>query len=214
MSPDDILGRLTELRIIPVVVIEDDRQAVPLAEALQAGGLGTMEITLRTDAGLKAIERLGKRVPEMLLGAGTVLSVDQARRAVEAGARYIVAPGLSRKVVEWCIWNSVPVTPGVVTPTEIETAMDLGLGVVKFFPAEASGGVAYLKAICAPYRSMKFIPTGGIDEKNVAEYLKLPQVAACGGSWMVKPDLLKAGRFDEVHRLAAAAAAIASRLPA
>jgi 2-dehydro-3-deoxyphosphogluconate aldolase/(4S)-4-hydroxy-2-oxoglutarate aldolase len=213
MSPEDILGRLAELRIIPVVVIEDDRQAVPLAEALQAGGLGTMEITLRTDAGLKAIELLARRAPGMLLGAGTVLTAEHARRAVEAGARYIVAPGLSRKVVEWCIWNSVPVIPGVVTPTEIETAMDLGLGVVKFFPAEASGGVAYLKAICAPYRSMKFIPTGGIDEKNVAEYLKLPQVAACGGSWMVKPDLLKAGRFDEVHRLAVAAASIAARLP-
>lgn len=213
MSPETVLDRLAELRIIPVVVIEDDRQAVPLAEALQAGGLGTMEITLRTEAGLKAIQRVAKQVPEMLPGAGTVLTIEQARRAVEAGARYIVSPGLNRKVVEWCIWNSVPVTPGVVTPTEIETAMELGLGVVKFFPAEASGGVAYLKAVCAPYRTMRFIPTGGVDEKNVGEYLKLPQVLACGGSWMVKADLLKDGRFDEVHRLAAAAAGVASRFP-
>jgi 2-dehydro-3-deoxyphosphogluconate aldolase/(4S)-4-hydroxy-2-oxoglutarate aldolase len=213
MTSESILRRLGEIRIIPVVVIDDEQNAEPLAEALQRGGLATMEITLRTDSALEAIRRIGGAFPDMLLGAGTVLTTGQAQRAVDAGARYIVSPGLNRKVVEWCLANAVPVTPGVITPTEIEEALELGLEVVKFFPAEAGGGITYLKAVSAPYRGLKFIPTGGIDESNVAGYLKLSQVLACGGSWMVKADLIRARSFDEIRRMSAEAAALASRIP-
>jgi 2-dehydro-3-deoxyphosphogluconate aldolase/(4S)-4-hydroxy-2-oxoglutarate aldolase len=207
MTPD-ILPMLGTIGIIPVVVIDDEAEAEPLARALIEGGLPTMEITFRTGAARRAIERVAKAVPEMLLGAGTVLSVEQVKTAVGSGARYIVSPGMNRAVVEYCLANNIPVTPGAVTPTEIGSALELGVGIVKFFPAEASGGVEYLKAVGAPFGGMRFIPTGGVNEANVSHYLRLPFVHACGGSWMVKRELITAGGFDEITRRTANAAAL------
>lgn len=197
-----IVEQLGLIGIIPVVVIEDEANAEPLAQALLDGGLSTMEVTFRTDAAKNAIARIGRTFPSMLLGAGTVLTVDQVKTAVDCGAKYIVSPGLNRNVVEYCLQKDIPITPGVATPTEIEAALALGLHVVKFFPAEANGGIEYLKAISAPFRNMNFVPTGGIDEANLLSYLKFPKVLACGGSWMVKADLIANKRFDEVKRLA------------
>ena len=193
--------------IVPVVVIEDETQAVPLAEALLAGGLHTMEITIRSAAALNSIGRIAKGCPRMLTGAETVLTVDQVKAAIDVGARYIVSPGLNPKVVEYCLSAGVPVIPGVATPSEIEVALGFGLEVVKFFPAEANGGIDYLKAIAAPYKALHFIPTGGIDETNLLRYLKFPSVHACGGSWMVKADLLTNKRFDEITKLTGQAVA-------
>jgi 2-dehydro-3-deoxyphosphogluconate aldolase / (4S)-4-hydroxy-2-oxoglutarate aldolase len=187
--------------IVPVVTINDARHAGPLAEALSEGGLPCIEVTFRTAAAPAAIGAIAKQHPSMLLGAGTVLTVDQAKQAVDLGSRYIVSPGLNRKVVEYCLTHDIPITPGVATPTEVEAALDLGLNVVKFFPAEPLGGLPYLKAIAAPYTLVKFIPTGGIDESNLLGYLKFPSVVACGGSWMVKADLISGGRFDEIRAI-------------
>ena len=198
---DQILRQLGLIGIIPVVVIEKERDAEALAQALLDGGLWTMEITLRTGAAQSAIARIVKSHPTMLVGAGTVLTVEQAAAAVEAGARYIVSPGLNRRVVDYCLSRQIPVTPGVLTPTEIEAALDLGITVAKFFPAEASGGIAYLKAVSAPYQRLSFIPTGGIDERNLLSYLSLPQVHACGGSWIVRADLITQNRFAEITQL-------------
>jgi 2-dehydro-3-deoxyphosphogluconate aldolase/(4S)-4-hydroxy-2-oxoglutarate aldolase len=191
--------------IVPVVVINDAAHAGPLAEALMAGGLPCIEITFRTGAAQAAIGTIAKSHPGMLLGAGTVLTVDQVKLAVDLGAKYIVSPGFNRKVVEYCLTGGIPVTPGVATPTEIEAALELGLEVVKFFPAEANGGLPFLKAIAAPYKKVRFIPTGGIDESNLLAYLKFPQVLACGGSWMVKAELISGGKFDEIRKLTAQA---------
>ena len=179
------LERIGECGIVPVAVINAPEAALPLARALLAGGLPCIEVTFRTAAAGAAIEAIARECPELLLGAGTVLSVDQVNRALDCGARFIVAPGLNRKVVEHCLAQNVPVTPGVLTPSEIEAALELGLEVVKFFPAEAGGGLKYLKAVSAPYKSLRFIPTGGIDESNLSGYLSFRPVLACGGSWMV-----------------------------
>lgn len=199
MNP--ILEQLHLGGIVPVVVLDDAANAENLAKALLAGGLATMEVTFRTDAAEESIARITRTIPEMLVGAGTVLTVEQVKRAVGAGARYIVSPGLNKRVVEYCLAQNIPVTPGVATPSEIEEALGLGLTCVKFFPAEANGGLGYLKAIAAPYKQVQFIPTGGIDESNLLAYLKFAPVLACGGSWMVKADLLVNKRFDEVTRL-------------
>jgi 2-dehydro-3-deoxyphosphogluconate aldolase/(4S)-4-hydroxy-2-oxoglutarate aldolase len=198
----DVLKTLELVGIIPVVVIEDEDDAEPLAQALLRGGLPTMEITFRTAAAEGAMKRIARKSPDVLLGAGTVLTIDQVKAAVDCGARYIVSPGISVTIVEYCLKNNIAVTPGVATPTDIQTAIGLGLDVVKFFPAEASGGVEYLKAISAPFRQMRFIPTGGISQATVLSYLKHPSVLACGGSWMVKSDLISSRRFDEIERLA------------
>lgn len=203
MNP--VLEQLGRIRIIPVVVINDEMHAEPLAQALLDGGLSTMEITFRTAAAKAVLARITNSRPEMLTGAGTVLSIEQAATAIDCGARYVVSPGLNPKVAKYCRQRGIPPIPGVVTPTDIEEALDLGLEVVKFFPAEASGGVAYLKAISAPFAQMKFIPTGGIDETNLVTYLRLPCVMACGGSWMVKPDLIADRKFEEIRNLAARA---------
>jgi 2-dehydro-3-deoxyphosphogluconate aldolase / (4S)-4-hydroxy-2-oxoglutarate aldolase len=197
----EVLEKIGFAGIIPVAVIEDIADAIPLANAVLEGGLEIIEVTFRTTAAKEAMTRIARAHPKMLLGAGTVLSVEQAQSAIDAGAKFIVSPGLNRDVVEFCLSQEITVTPGVVTPTEIEAAMALGLDVVKFFPAEASGGVGYLKAVSAPYGEMQFIPTGGINESNVISYLECPCVLACGGSWMVKGELLKEKRFDEVRRL-------------
>jgi len=196
-----VLHALGDLGLVPVVKIERVEDAVDLARALLAGGLPCAEITFRTEAAEEAIRQISSRLPDMLVGAGTVLSVDQAERAVSAGAQFIVFPGFNQKVVEWCLENEIPVTPGVVTPTEIEMARDRGLEILKFFPAEAMGGIATLKAIGAPYGDVKFVPTGGINRDNLADYLALPNVHCCGGSWLVKANLISAGKFDEITQL-------------
>ncbi|MBP1648547.1 MAG: 2-dehydro-3-deoxyphosphogluconate aldolase/4-hydroxy-2-oxoglutarate aldolase [Bacteroidetes bacterium] len=202
-----ILENIGLVGIVPVIAIEHAEDAEPLAQALVEGGLPCAEVTFRTKAGREAISRIAKSHPTLLLGAGTVLTVEQVQAAVDAGAKFIVSPGLNRKVVEYCLANDIPMTPGVLTPSEIEVALEYGLEVVKFFPAEAGGGLAYLKAISAPYKSLRFIPTGGVDESNLLAYLKFPKVHACGGSWMVKPEMITNHQFDEIKKITSAAVA-------
>jgi 2-dehydro-3-deoxyphosphogluconate aldolase/(4S)-4-hydroxy-2-oxoglutarate aldolase len=207
-----ITERIQQIGIIPVVSIPRPEHALPLAEALLEGGLACAEITFRTTAAAEAIAQIRSRFPEVLLGAGTVLTIEQAETAISAGAEYIVSPGTNPAVVEHCLSKGVTIFPGVCTPTEIEMALAKGVDVLKFFPAEPMGGVKFLQAICAPYRNVRFIPTGGIDAKNIGQYLALPQVVACGGSWMVKPELIEVGDFTKVKGLAAEAVALARRL--
>jgi len=202
-----ILENIGLTGIVPVIAIEHAEDADPLAQALSEGGLPCAEVTFRTKAGQEAIARIARSHPTMLLGAGTVLTVAQVQAAVDAGAKFIVSPGLNRKVVEYCLANDIPITPGVLTPSEIEVALEYGLEVVKFFPAEAGGGLAYLKAISAPYKSLRFIPTGGIDESNLLSYLKFPKVHACGGSWMVKPEMITNHQFEDIKKITSAAVA-------
>ena len=204
-----MIDSLEKLRVIPVVALEDADKAEPLADALCAGGLPCVEITLRTETALESIRALSGR-DDLLLGAGTVHGSEQARAAVEAGARFIVTPGFNPKTVAWCLENEVPVFPGTSSPTDLEMALDFGLKIVKFFPAEAIGGVKTLKAFSGPYRTLRFIPTGGISPVNLVDYLALPQVVACGGSWMVKQDLLDGEHFDEVTQLASEAVSLAT----
>jgi 2-dehydro-3-deoxyphosphogluconate aldolase/(4S)-4-hydroxy-2-oxoglutarate aldolase len=208
----DLLEKLGRLGIVPVVKIERAEDAVELGRALLAGGLPCAEITFRTAAAEEAIRRISSNLPEVIVGAGTVLSVDQASKAISAGARFIVSPGFNQKVVDWCLQNEIPVTPGVMTPTEIDMALDRGLSILKFFPAEAIGGIAVLKAISAPYGGVKFIPTGGINKNNLADYLALPSVHCCGGSWLVKANLISAGKFDEITHLAREAMSVVRRV--
>lgn len=205
---NDALSRIEALRIVPVISIEHAADAPALGEALLAGGLPIAEITFRTDAAEASIRALARR-GDLLVGAGTVLNVRTAQRALNAGAKFIVSPGFNPKVVSWCLKARVPITPGVATPTDIEMALDHGLSVVKFFPAEALGGLKMLKAIAAPFAMMRFIPTGGIDASNLAEYLRFPRVLACGGSWMVTKELLAQKRFDQVTELTRQAVALA-----
>lgn len=205
---EETLDTLGRLGVVPVIAIERSEDAVELGKALLAGGLPCAEITFRTAAAEEAIRQISSSLPEIIVGAGTVLSVDQADRAVSAGAQFIVSPGFNQKVVDWCLKNEIPVTPGVLTPTEIDMALDRELKILKFFPAEAMGGIATLKAIAAPYGGVKFIPTGGINPKNLADYLSLPAVHACGGSWLVASKLISAGEFAEITRLAEEALAI------
>jgi len=208
----NLLEKLGLLGVVPVVKIERAEDAVELGRALLAGGLPCAEITFRTPAAEETIRRISSSLPEIIVGAGTVLSVDQANKAVSAGARFIVSPGFNQKVVDWCLQNEMPVTPGVVTPTEIDMALDRGLNILKFFPAEAIGGIAVLKAISAPYGGVKFIPTGGINQNNLADYLALPSVHCCGGSWLVKANLISAGRFDEITKLTRDAMSVVRRV--
>lgn len=196
-----VLEKLGELALVPVIEIEHAEHAVPLGEALLAAGLPCAEITFRTAAAEEAIRRLTASLPQMLTGAGTVLTVEQAQRAVDAGARFVVSPGLNPALIDWCLQENVPVIPGVATPTEVGMALSKGLSLVKFFPAEALGGVKMLRALAAPFKGVRFIPTGGITAANLADYLKLPAVYACGGSWIAPPALISAGAFDEIARL-------------
>jgi len=196
-----ILEKISELAIIPVVKIEKAENALPLGRALLDGDLPIAEITFRTSAAEESINILTKELPELLVGAGTVLTIEQAKKAVSAGAKFIVSPGFNPKVVDYCIENNVPVTPGINNPTQIEMSLERGIEVVKFFPAEASGGLSLLKAVSAPYTNIKFIPTGGINQNNLCSYLSNNKVLACGGSWMVKPDLISSGNFTEITRL-------------
>lgn len=205
---NQVLGRIEALRIVPVVSIEQAADATALGDALAAGGLPVAEITFRTSAAEEAIRTLARR-DDLLVGAGTVLNVETARRAVDAGARFVVSPGFNPKVVAWCIDAGVAIAPGVATPTDIEMALDHGLSVVKFFPAEPLGGLAFLKAVAAPYGTMRFMPTGGIGPENLADYLRFPKVISCGGSWMVAKELLAARSFDQVTSLTRQAVQIA-----
>ena len=207
-----IIERAREIGIVPVVSIPKLEDALPLAEALFEGGLPCAEITFRTAAAAEAIARIHTRFPQILLGAGTVLTAGQAETAISAGAEFIVSPGTNLTVVDYCLSKGVTIFPGVCTPTEIEMALSKGIDVLKFFPAEPMGGVKFLQAICAPYRNLRFIPTGGIDAKNIGQYIALPQVVACGGSWMVKPELFEAGDFAKVKQLAGEAVALARDL--
>ncbi|MBP8975714.1 MAG: bifunctional 4-hydroxy-2-oxoglutarate aldolase/2-dehydro-3-deoxy-phosphogluconate aldolase [Bacteroidetes bacterium] len=199
---NEIFTKIGQIGILPVIVLERADDAEPLADALMKGGLPAAEVTFRTAAARESIERIAKAFPEMLLGAGTVLTIDQVKAARDAGAQFIVTPGLNPTIVEYCLKENIPITPGIATPSELSRAVEYGLDVVKFFPAEANGGIEYLKAISAPFRSVSFIPTGGIDETNLNDYLSFSRVLACGGSWMVKPDLMKNNQYDEVTRRA------------
>lgn len=205
---NQILEKFHEIGIIPVVVLNDARDAAPLGKALLEGGLPVAEVTFRTDAAEESIRILSETYPDLLVGAGTVLTPEQADRAVAAGAKFIVSPGLNPRVVKHCQEKGVIITPGVVTPGEIEKALELGLEVVKFFPAEPSGGLSMIKAMAAAYTKLKFMPTGGINAKNVVDYLKYNKILACGGSWMVKGDLIAAGDFDKITALCKEAADI------
>ncbi|MBR2949214.1 MAG: bifunctional 4-hydroxy-2-oxoglutarate aldolase/2-dehydro-3-deoxy-phosphogluconate aldolase [Lachnospiraceae bacterium] len=196
-----VLEKLHEIGIVPVVVLEDAKDAKPLAQALCDGGLPCAEVTFRTAAAEECIRIMSQEFPEMLVGAGTVLTIEQVDRAVAAGAKFIVSPGINPKVVRYCVEKGIPVTPGCITPSEVEQAIECGLDVVKFFPAEQAGGLAMIKAMAAPYVGMKFMPTGGISAKNVKEYLSYDRIIACGGSWMVKGDLVKAGDFAKITEL-------------
>lgn len=207
-----IVERARGIGIVPVVSIPKLEDALPLAEALLEGGLPCAEITFRTAAAAEAIARIRLRFPEILLGAGTVLTTEQAETAISAGAQFIVSPGTNLTVVDYCLSKGLTIFPGVCTPTEIEMALSKGVDVVKFFPAEPMGGVKFLQAICAPYRHVRFMPTGGIDTRNIGQYLALPQVVACGGSWMVKPELFEAGGFTKVKQLAGEAASLVREL--
>jgi 2-dehydro-3-deoxyphosphogluconate aldolase/(4S)-4-hydroxy-2-oxoglutarate aldolase len=196
-----IFEKIGELGIVPVVKIEKSEDALPLGKALIDGGLPIAEITFRTSSAEKSIKSLARELPKLLVGAGTVLTVEQTKKAVSAGAKFIVSPGFNPRVVDYCIENSIPVTPGINNPTQIEMAMERGIEVVKYFPAEASGGLSLLKSMSAPYTNIKFIPTGGINQNNLCSYLSYNKVHACGGSWMVKPDLISSGNFAEITRL-------------
>ncbi|MDD5704549.1 MAG: bifunctional 4-hydroxy-2-oxoglutarate aldolase/2-dehydro-3-deoxy-phosphogluconate aldolase [Kiritimatiellae bacterium] len=200
-------------RVIPVIALERAEDAVPLADALLAGGVACAEVTFRTNAAAAAIARMRARGP-MLVGAGTVLTVEQARAAQDAGAQFVVSPGFGPKVVQYCLDRDLPVAPGICTPTDLQQAVDFGLDTVKFFPAEACGGLKMLKAIGAPFGQFRFIPTGGIGPSNLLDYLRFPKVLACGGTWLVESALIKAGKWRDIARLAAEAVALAGQAPA
>lgn len=198
---NEVIEKLGKIGIVPVVKIDRAQDALPLAKALCAGGLPCAEVTFRTDAAAQAIMAMTENFPQMCVGAGTVLNAAQVDAAVEAGAQFIVSPGLNPKTVEYCIGKKIPVVPGTSTPSDIEQAIELGLDVVKFFPAEQSGGLAKIKAMSAPYVNMRFMPTGGINAKNLTSYLDFNKIVACGGSWMVPGDLINAGEWEKIEQL-------------
>lgn len=200
---------LKDLSVVPVVVIDDASQAVPVAQALLAGGLSAIEVTMRTPAAVDAIAAIASEVPDAFVGAGTVLSEEQAHTIVDAGAKFIVSPGLSEDVITAAQDLSVPVIPGIATATEAQKAWNLGLRVLKFFPAEQSGGIAMLKALSAVFRDLQFMPTGGVTTQNLREYLDLPAVLACGGSWLTPASVIGSGDYGRITTLAAEAVAIA-----
>jgi 2-dehydro-3-deoxyphosphogluconate aldolase/(4S)-4-hydroxy-2-oxoglutarate aldolase len=207
---DVIIESLGKIGIVPVIKIDNAVDAVPLARAIEAGGIACAEITFRTDAAEDAIRRIAGELPGALVGAGTVLTIEQLDKALGAGAQFIVTPGFNPRIVAHALDRGAPIIPGCSTPTDIEQALEFGLEVVKFFPAEQSGGLDYLKAVAAPYSQVRFVPTGGIGAANLAKYLGFGPVLACGGSWMAKEDLVKAGNFAGVTALCAEALRIAA----
>ncbi|MDR0589255.1 MAG: bifunctional 4-hydroxy-2-oxoglutarate aldolase/2-dehydro-3-deoxy-phosphogluconate aldolase [Spirochaetaceae bacterium] len=196
-----VLEELGKIGIVPVIKIDDPEKAVPLARALLAGGIPCAEITFRTSQGEAAMGRISREVPEILLGAGTVLTVEQVDKAIAAGAKFIVSPGFNPRVVQYCITKGIPITPGCSNPSDMEAALEAGLKVVKFFPAEQSGGLNYIKAVAAPYPTLKFMPTGGINAENIASYSAYEKILACGGSWMVPAERINAGDFEAIVTL-------------
>lgn len=196
-----VTEKISTLGVVPVVVLEDAKDAAPLAKALVEGGLPCAEVTFRTDAAEESIKIMTSEYPDMFVGAGTVLTIEQVDRAVAAGAKFIVSPGFDPEIVDYCLSKEIPVFPGCITPSEVAQAVKRGLKVVKFFPAEQFGGVATIKAMAAPYVGLKFMPTGGVSAKNLESYLSCDKIVACGGSWMVKGDLVKAGEFDKIREL-------------
>ena len=206
----NVCARIGTARVLPILTLERSESAFPLATALLAGGLPVAEITFRSDSAADSIRIVRERIPEMLIGAGTVLSVNQVELAQRAGSQFILTPGLNPAVVEASLELGMPVFPGVNNPTDIELAMGFGLETVKFFPAEASGGVPFLKALAGPYPAMRFLPTGGISPENLADYLALDNVLACGGSWIADSALIQASRYDDIARIAAEAAALSA----
>lgn len=197
----DVIKQISNIGVVPVIAIDDADKAVDLAKALLAGGLPVAEITFRTAAGQQAIENVAKNVPEVLVGAGTVINVEQAKQAVEKGAKFIVSPGFVEEVVDYCLENNIPVLPGTSNATEMVKAVNKGLKFVKFFPAEASGGLSTIKALAPVFPTLNFMPTGGVNTKNFMEYLNYERIFACGGSWMVKKDLINDEKWDEITNI-------------
>ena len=208
----EMLKQIESFGVVPVVVLNDAKDAAPLAKALCEGGLPCAEVTFRTEAAEESIRIMATEFPEMVIGAGTVLTIDQVDRAVGAGAKFIVSPGFDPEIVDYCISKNIPVLPGCITPSEVTQAVKRGLEVVKFFPAEQFGGVATIKALAAPFTSVRFMPTGGISAKNLADYLGFKKIIACGGSWMVKGDMIAAGEFDKIKEMTAEAVALVKEI--
>lgn len=198
---NELLQKIEKIGVVPVVVLHDAKDAKPLAKALCDGGLPCAEVTFRTEAAEESIRVMSETFPEMLIGAGTVLTTEQVDRAVAAGAGFIVSPGFDPEIVDYCLEKEIPVLPGCITPSEVAQAVKRGLEVVKFFPAEQFGGVATIKALAAPYTNVRFMPTGGVSAKNLADYLGFSKIIACGGSWMVKGDLVATGEFDKIKEM-------------
>ncbi len=197
----DVLSRLAAAGVVPVVVLDEAKDAVPTANAMLAGGVDVMEITFRTAAAPDCIKAVAENCPDMLVGAGTILNLEQCKLAVEMGAKFIVSPGFDANVVGWCMENGIAVTPGCVTPTEITAAVNMGLKVVKFFPANVYGGLNAMKNLSAPFGGVKFMPTGGVNTANIKEYISAPFIHAVGGSWVCPKDAIKAGDFDKIPQL-------------
>ena len=208
----ELLTRVQDMGVVPVVVLNDVKDAAPLAKALCEGGLPCAEVTFRTEAAEESIRIMAEQFPEMLIGAGTVLTIDQVDRAVAAGAKFIVSPGFDPEIVDYCLSKEILVLPGCITPSEVAQAVKRGLVVIKFFPAEQFGGVATIKALAAPYTNVKFMPTGGVSAKNLADYLGFKKIVACGGSWMVKGDMIAAGEFDKIKEMTAEAVALVKEI--
>lgn len=209
---NEMMKKVQGYGVIPVVVLNDAKDALPLAKALCDGGLPCAEVTFRTEAAEESIRLMATEYPDMFVGAGTVLTIDQVNRAVAAGAQFIVSPGFDPEIVDYCIEKKIPVFPGCVTPTEITQAVKRGLQVIKFFPAEQYGGVATIKALAAPFTTAMFMPTGGINAKNLPEYLSCNKILACGGSWMVKGDMIAAGEFDKIREMTAEAVQLVAEI--
>ena len=206
---DELIKKIEDIKIVPVVVLNDAENAKPLAKALCEGGLPCAEVTFRTGAAEESIRIMHEAYPEMMVGAGTVLTTEQVERAVSAGASFIVSPGFDPEIVDYCIEKSIPVFPGCITPSEIAQAVKRGLKVVKFFPAEQFGGVDTIKALAAPYVGLKFMPTGGINAGNIKDYLECKSIIACGGSWMVKGNIIEAKEFERIKEMTITAVSLA-----
>ena len=212
MKMKNIYEQFQQMGVVPVVVLEDVKDALPLAKALVEGGLPCAEVTFRTETAAESIRQMAEAYPEMLVGAGTVLTTEQVDEAVAAGAKFIVSPGFDPEIVDYCIGKDISVLPGCATPSEVAQAVKRGLQVVKFFPAEQAGGIAMIKAMAAPYHTLKFMPTGGINQDNLKDYLSFDKILCCGGSWMVKENLIKAGAFDKICELTREAKKLADQI--
>lgn len=209
---NNLSEKIAAMNVVPVVVLNDSKDAAPLAKALIDGGLPCAEVTFRTDAAEESIKIISEKYPEMLVGAGTVLTVDQVDRAVKAGAKFIVSPGFDAEIVDYCLSKDIPVFPGCVTASEVAQAVKRGLTTLKFFPAEQCGGLATIKALTSAYTMIKIMPTGGIGPKNIKEYLSCDKIACCGGSWMVKGSMIDNGEFDKITELTKEAVAMAKEV--